>query len=76
MFAQPFIDPIRSTVNLTGRLGTSPFTMALGTLFTAQPTGTTTNIAMRAMVLPQGGTYWGNNQQVKLGFNFTIIEHY
>jgi len=71
IFSHPFIDPIRSTVHVTGRYTGAGYDMALFTFFTSQPTGLTTNIYMRTIA---GG--WGNNQNVKLGFNFTIIEHY
>jgi len=72
----PAQNPIKTSVQVTGRYGDNGYIMALGTLFSAQALATNTNIYMRAMVSPAGGTFWGTNQNVKLGFNFTIIEYY
>ena len=64
----PAIDPLKTTVLVSGRYAASGFDDALTCFFTAQPQTTSTNIYMRCS--------WADPNNVKVGFNFTFIEYY
>jgi hypothetical protein len=58
----------KTVVHVTGRYGAASFDDALTTFFTTQPQSTTTVVYLRTPL-------WADNNNVKLGFNFTFIEY-
>ena len=65
----PAQDITKTHVHVTGLYRGAGFDDALTTWFTSQPNATNTNIYMRS----PSGTW--NNNAVKIGFNFTVIEY-
>jgi len=71
VLTHPTMDPLKTTVHVTGRAAVSPaFPDSQYCFFTSAPGTTTTFIFIR-----RNGN-WADGNNVKLGFNFTFIEYY
>jgi hypothetical protein len=68
VITHPVQDVQKTVVNITGRYAGGGFDDSLTTFFTTQPQSTTTVIYLRSPL-------WADNNNVKLGFNFTFIEY-
>jgi hypothetical protein len=69
VLSHPAQDITKTHVHVTGLYRGSGFDDALTTWFTTQPLSTSTNIIMRSAA----GSW--NNNEVKIGFQFTVIEY-